>query len=108
MPRPAETKIGTANDLLTGEVVYLLPGGTWGDRLIEAAVATDPADLAALAEQASHFRQVVDIDFVAVSLDPAGRPRPVSLRELIRDRGPTVRPDIGRQSENPPRAAISQ
>ena len=107
MPRQAEPRIGTANDLLSGEVVYLSHDGVWGRSLADAAVSLDTEALAALAREASQKRQVVDPDFIPVALDASGLPRPISLREIIRDRGPTVRPDLGRQNEAVPRHSIS-
>lgn len=99
MPKPAKLRIGSANDLLEGHVLYLSRDGQWTPDLRNAAASTDPDELAALAEAASAQRQVVDVDLVEATPDKDGVPRPVALREVIRDRGPTIRTDLGRQAD---------
>lgn len=99
MPRQADPMIASANDLLTGAVVYLSREGVWDPALAEAAVSLDSEALATLAQDALRERQVIDVAFVPVALDAGGQPHPLSLRDRIRDRGPTVRPDLGRQAE---------
>jgi hypothetical protein len=98
MPKAANPKIASANDLLGGQVVYLERNGTWGlDRSL-AAVSDDSDELEALIAAAPREPQVIDVALIDVALDDGEAPRPTALREIIRDRGPTVRPDLGRQA----------
>ena len=100
MPKPAKPKIGSSNDLLEGHVLYLSSDAQWTPDRRSAHVSTDTEELAALAEKASAHRQVIDVDFIEVTTDKDGSPRPVALREVIRDRGPTIRTDLGRQADH--------
>jgi hypothetical protein len=99
MPKAANPKIASANDLLGGQVVYLEQDGTWGTDRRRAAVSDDVDALNALVAAAPREPQVVDVNLIDVSLGEDEDPHPVSLREIIRDRGPTVRPDLGRQAD---------
>ena len=99
MPKPAKSMIASANDLLEGHVLYLSRDARWTVDLREAVVSSDTDELAALAAGATQEQQVVDVDFVEVAPDKDGTPRPVALREVIRDRGPTIRTDLGRQAD---------
>lgn len=98
MAKAAKPKIASANDLYSGEVVYLERGGTWGTDRASAAVSENEDELAALRDAAPREPQVIDVNFIEVAVGDDGSPRPVALREVIRDRGPTVRPDLGRQA----------
>ena len=89
MPKPAKPQIASANDLLEGHVLYLSGDAVWTPDRHSAFVSTDADELGALADKASRNRQADD-----------GDPRPVALREVIRDRGPTIRTDLGRQADH--------
>lgn len=91
--------IVSANDLMVGDVVYLTADGGWTRRLEEAAVALDAAAAADLLTRAKgQPSAVVDPYLAEVALDgPA--PRPLHFREAFRARGPSHRPDLGRQAE---------
>jgi hypothetical protein len=80
----------TANDLRTGRVVYLAPGGLWVAETARAAIAGDSARAEALlaAAKADHSRGIV-VEPFAVAFD-AARGQPASLRERIRADGPTI------------------
>jgi hypothetical protein len=93
-------KVVTANRLGDGAVVYLAAAGAWSAWLEDAAAAETPDGEAALlshAEQAVETRLVVGPYAMAVTRD-RGRLRPTSQREVIRARGPSVRPDLGKQA----------
>ena len=108
MPKPFSPKIVSANDLLVGDVVYLDGDGGWTRTVRTAAVAgdRDAADrLLAIAQ--AQPGTVVGPYLADVTLGPDGRPVPSHLRERIRDRGPTIRPDLGRQAEGAGRPAPS-
>jgi hypothetical protein len=91
----------TANRLSDGEVVYLDAQAHWVENFAEAAIAdgTDAAE--------ALLAQVLDDEFELAVLEPylfevledgAGY-KPASVREIIRAAGPTVRLDLGKQSE---------
>ncbi|MBE7211010.1 MAG: DUF2849 domain-containing protein [Gluconacetobacter diazotrophicus] len=96
------SSVVTANDLLSGEVLWLASssgGRIWQPRF-EAAMAIPNQRIAAALDEASAVepgRLVVGI--YGVELDPASTPpMPVTERERIRARGPTVRLDLGPQA----------
>jgi hypothetical protein len=92
-------QIVTANRLSDGLVVYL-NGAGWSERIDDAGVAADDAAadrLLARAEGPGQAVRVVDPYLIEVTREGAV-PRPVSHREAIRARGPTVRTDLGRQA----------
>lgn len=101
MAKPFRPKIVSANDLLSGDVVYLDRAGAWTRRLDAAAVAETPGaadDLLAVA--ATQPDQVVGPYLADVARPEDGAaPLPMHLRERIRDRGPSTRPDLGRQAD---------
>lgn len=93
----------TANRLHDGAVVYLDPAGGWSESVADARVAPDKTQAAALlaeAERPEHATRVVGPYLMDVVVDD-GRPRPASLREVIRAQGPTVRSDLGKQAARP-------
>ena len=91
----------TANDLVTGEVVFLGPQG-WTLRYPEALIFEDAAQAdAALDAAKAEVNALADpylIDVAAVD----GFPVPTSYRERIRALGPTIHPDMGKQTEGGP------
>ncbi len=94
-------QIVTANRLGDGVVVYLAAGGAWSERVEEARVARDDeagAALLAFAEGPEQGIVVVGPYLMEVAAE-TGAPRPLSNREVIRARGPTVRLDLGKQAE---------
>ncbi len=93
-------KIVTANRLDDGLVVYL-NGAGWSERIEDARIAGDDAaadGLLAEAEGPGQEIRVVGPYLIEVALEGAG-PRPVSYREAIRAKGPTVRLDLGKQAD---------
>lgn len=93
-------KILTANRLIDGEVVYLTADSFWSLWLDESDRAETPDGeevLVARAEHAVAEREVVDPYLMPV-LDDGGRLRPLSQRETIRAKGPSVRTDLGKQA----------
>lgn len=101
MARPFIPQIVSANDLLAGDVVYLTPGHGWTRALSQAAVAREAAAAdRLLAAAAAQQDRVVDPFLAEVALD-GPTPRPLHFREAFRARGPSHRPDLGRQAEQP-------
>ncbi len=89
----------TANRLTDGVAVWFGPDGTWVDTFAHATVFEDEAVKAALAAaKATIARQeVVGVYEFPVTLRD-GRAVPPNVRETIRARGPSVRPDLGLQA----------
>jgi len=100
MSSDTKHQVLTANRLDDGQVVYLAAGSAWTHRLAEAHIASDDDTAAAL--QAAAARGVAEravIDPYLFEVDPqGGTPRPLRMREAIRARGPSVRPDLGHQA----------
>lgn len=101
MARSSRTQLQvlTANRLVDGEVVYATRQG-WTEVFTEAEVfrAREAADKRMKAAQSDlRARRIVEPYFFDVEETERGH-RPVSVRETIRARGPTVRPDLGKQS----------
>jgi hypothetical protein len=93
-------RIVTANRLSDGLVVYL-NGAGWSERIEDARVAGDDAaadGLLARAEGPGQEVRVIGPYLIEVTRAASGA-RPVSHREAIRARGPTVRPDLGKQAQ---------
>ena len=92
----------SANRLHDGIVVYLTNDNNWSERISDALVMegkkSTTAALAAANVAEAECRIVapylIDID------NDYGVPRPTLYRELIRDKGPSVRPDLGKQAES--------
>ncbi|HEX6994136.1 MAG TPA: DUF2849 domain-containing protein [Gammaproteobacteria bacterium] len=82
-----------ANHLADGFVVFLGPDDRWCRWIGEGRVLEDPAEAeAALATAKRHEADnvVVDPTLIEVTIDEAGLPRPVEIREAIRAFGPTT------------------
>lgn len=93
----------TANRLSDGIVVYLTAGNGWSESLQEAEVAEgkEAADaLLARAEPSVANNTVVEPYLFEVAKEADGI-RAASVRETIRQAGPTVRLDLGKQAELP-------
>ena len=92
-------KILTANRLAPGEVVYWNGSRGWIPHLQQAQVLEDAeADIALKTAAEWVARNEVVAPYVfPVRLDN-GKIVPTSARELIRARGPSVRPDLGKQA----------
>lgn len=94
------SKIITANHLVVGDVVFLAEDG-WTPVVDRAVVADDDTalqQLLARAAEAEEANIVVGAYAVDVRRD-GGRVVPLHYREVMRTRGPTVRPDLGHQAE---------
>ena len=90
----------TANRLRDGEVVYLTPAGQWSESLADARVADgkdESASLEARGQADEKALVVVGAYLMPVVLDD-GLPRPISQREIIRAKGPSIRTDLGKQA----------
>ncbi len=93
-------KVLTANRLIDGEVVYLTADCGWSPWLNESDRAETPDGVAVLVARAAHAvdeREVVDPYLMPVAAD-GGRLQPLSQRETIRAKGPSIRTDLGKQA----------
>jgi len=91
----------SANRLGDGLVVYLTDASGWSERIADAQVVTakEPAEAALEVARAAEEARIVVGPYL-IDIDArGGERRPTRLRELIRDKGPTVRPDLGKQAE---------
>jgi hypothetical protein len=88
-------KVVTANDLLTGEVVYYTLDRQWSVSLDEAHAVEGQEALNLLTEAALDEGSAVGPYLMDVKEDltPSGRGR---LRELIRETGPSIHPEFAR------------
>jgi len=90
----------TANRLVDGDVVYLSANNEWSEWIDEAVVAQSDDDTAALmtvAEQAIEDLKIVGpYEF---DVECSGKEiKPISMREIIRAAGPSIRRDLGKQA----------
>lgn len=99
--KDGDLRVLTANDLLSGDVVYFTKARKWSRSLDDALLADTPEDVKVLealvtsgeVEAATASAYVVDL-----TRQDDGKVRPAHYREAIRTFGPTVRPDFGPQS----------
>ena len=103
MTKYLRPKIVSANDLLDGDVVYLDAAGAWTRALRDATVAETPDAADQLQILADQPDKVIGPYLLDVTIDDDGLPFPSHFREKFRDRGPTIRTDLGRQAEFPAR-----
>lgn len=84
----------TANRLHDGRVVYLAEDDSWTNQPdAAAAFGVDVADAALTAAQ---HRSGEIADAYLIDIDRSGFTGRAAMRETIRSRGPTVRPDLAR------------
>ena len=91
----------TANRLGDGEVVFLTRSGAWNERIDEAVLALEPQAVAALEARAKLAVEanIVTGTYFFDAERMNGRIRATHIRERIRTLGPTIRTDLGKQSE---------
>jgi uncharacterized protein DUF2849 len=100
MAKAAALQILTANRLRDGEVVYWR-GGAWTFDLADADIFEDDTAAKRALEAAARAvaeRVVVNPYLFAVTRDETGV-HPLEEREVIRAAGPTIRRDLGKQSQ---------
>lgn len=99
-------KIITANHLIVGDVVFLTEDG-WSPNVDRALVADDAAALEALEKRAA-AAETANLVVAAYAVEvrrEGSRVVPLHYREVMRTRGPTVRPDLGHQANAEANAA---
>jgi sulfite reductase (NADPH) hemoprotein beta-component len=94
-------KAVTANRLTDGVVVYLTPDDGWAETPDQADWAEDSQDQEALLARAQAFAGTTVVAPYLFQVIPQadGTPRPSHMKEVMRARGPSVRPDLGKQAE---------
>jgi hypothetical protein len=93
----------SANRLGDGIVVYLAADNSWCELISGSVIALDETAADAMlaeAKQAEQQRVVVDPYLIDVA-EVDGEVRPTKYREFIRATGPSVRPDLSKQSYVP-------
>jgi hypothetical protein len=89
-----------ASDLREGDVVYLGREG-WTRDHCAALVAEDAAAAIAIEARGKAdiaANRVVDLYLADVSIGADGAPQALHYREKMRAKGPSVRPDLGKQA----------
>jgi hypothetical protein len=96
-------KVLTANRLTDGEVVWLGANGEWLEHIDGALIARHAEAVSALEEAGkSAIKSNLVIDVNVIDVEERGTDLyPVRLRERIRQLGPTIRLDLGKQAEKP-------
>ncbi|MBB5517250.1 DUF2849 domain-containing protein [Amphiplicatus metriothermophilus] len=90
----------TGNRLTDGVVVYLAPDGTWTERLEKARLFEKEEAEAALEAARRRVTEIASV--YLIEAEPGGKAAGrEALRETIRNAGPTVRPDLGKQAAGP-------
>lgn len=94
MAKRFHPKIASANDLMTGLVMFLGTDG-WVWRHQDAEIAHDPEAAGALLARAeAQPLKAVGPYLIDVALDARGIPQPVHQRERMRSFGPSIRQDL--------------
>lgn len=90
-----------ANNLLEGDVVFLVDGG-WTLDPSKARVAYDEASADAMEAEgkaSAAANIVVDPYLVPVDIEDDGLPVARHFRDAMRQKGPSIHPDMGKQAE---------
>lgn len=91
-------KILTANDLLSGGVVFLTADGAWTPFISLAHISQNDDTARKLeisGEKAVSEQIIVEPFFIDITIEN-GAPRPVRFRERLRVSGPSVRSDFSK------------
>ena len=90
-----------SNRLADGRVQFLTAGGSWSHDATDAWLTENEEEREAALAIAGDFvarNQIIEPEFLEAELTANG-PRPKHPKYLIQNTGPTVRPDLGYQSE---------
>ena len=90
MSRIFTPKVVTANDLLTGDVIYQTAADTWSRLHHEAELIEDEAHAQLRLLDAASQKQVAVGAYLADARQGALGPEPVHFREAFRTRGPST------------------
>lgn len=98
MARRFSPKVVTANDLLSGDVIYLSSSDQWVHWHKDAELISDPDHAAVRLDFASKQQGKIVGAYLADAVTSETGPVPVHFRETFRSRGPSNLPH-GKQSE---------
>lgn len=87
----------SANDLLSGHVVYLCENNQWRAQLQSALVCSSEQNHTLLDMAGAFADQIVGAELVPVTRNGAGELALLTLRDLLRDSGPSHRSYLSRQ-----------
>ncbi len=101
MPKPKNfLQLVTANRLNDGLVVFLNESGDWTESIDRAKLVKSKEDAESLLKERSSTGDDAIIEPYLIDVEIVeGTIAPVRYREKLRGLGPTVRTDLGRQSE---------
>ncbi len=93
-------QVMSANRLRDGEVVYLTRSSVWSEKIDDAVLALEPLATAALEARAveSVKATLITGQYLVDAERVDGGIRATHIKERIRNLGPTVRKDLGKQS----------
>ncbi|MDA5093911.1 DUF2849 domain-containing protein [Aliiroseovarius sp. KMU-50] len=91
MPRPFTPKIVTANDLVTGDVIYLAQDGSWVGEMCMAALLDEEDAANARLFEAETQPHIAVGPYLADAKAGANGPEPTHFREAFRAKGPSNR-----------------
>lgn len=97
---PSLPAIVIANDLLSGDVIFL-GSSAWELSHHKAAIARtqhEADELLARAHAEFKANRIVDPYLAEVRVLENGTPEPIHYRERMRTKGPTTRVDLGKQA----------
>ena len=88
----SQPQVVTANDLLSGDVVYLTVARGWSRRIADAAIAPNVQDGATLlAEAEAQAKRNIVVAPYLIPVDASVTPpKPVQYREILRADGPST------------------
>lgn len=89
MPRPFTPKVVTANDLITGDVIYLAQDGSWVRCLADAALLADADKASARLFEAETQPHIAVGAYLADATLGESGPTPTHFREGFRAKGPS-------------------
>lgn len=101
MSKPIQiAEVLTANRLSDGLVVFLTADDSWAEEIEQATIASTKTDAKELESKglAAEANNLVVGPYLIAVMEDNGRPRAAHIREHLRTRGPSVRPDLGRQA----------
>jgi Protein of unknown function (DUF2849) len=101
MSKIEKGQVMTANRLRDGEVVFLTRSGEWNERIDDATLGMEPQAITALEQRAklASDANIVTGHYLFDAERVDGKIRAAHIRERIRTLGPTIRHDLGKQSE---------
>jgi hypothetical protein len=94
-------QVMTANRLRDGDAVFLTRAGTWSEKIDDSVLAMEPQVVETLEARAAEdvIATLVTGQYLFKAERVDGKIRALEIRERMRTLGPTVRLDLGKQSD---------